>query len=650
MNLIGRILDSTRSRMRILVIFILLSIAGLSCYGQEKKKGFPILKNKLVILRDTSFITLHDTILYLSKKETREVKIKENPSVRSDQFYDTIRSRASKTKMTNKAVSFLLKKKKSGKAKVNGAVIKSETAFKQFIGYTIGTITFKTVDLLEGSVTDTLQMATTTFGKFVNKVHKDTRASVVSANLLFKSGDAVDPYRLADNERVLRQFRTMRDARILLKVVDEQRKIVDVAVVTQDVGSIGVSGSYSSPHKFRVDVYDINILGYAQQLQLSYFRNSAMAPINGYGVSLRSPNIRRSFVQGEIQYTHNQERTQSRISIGRDFFTPEIKYAGGVELFTTAEKFYFEDSDTLELPYKENRVDVWMGRSFELQKRLNLITSIRFLNRKFFEKPFVSADSNSFFYDRSLWLGSVTLIKRNYLKSSFIRGFGRTEDVPIGGSVTLLMGHEPNEFFDRNYFEMNSSVARYTERLGYVSAGITLGSFFKQGRVEDGILSLNTLCFSNLFKIRRVRSRQFVTIRYTKGLNRILDKTLGVEGNWLDRNGLAPYGSKRLVLTIENVYFMPWYTYGFRFAFYHRINLNLLTDHELLRKQSLYSSIGGGVRMLNENFVLPTFTLGINYYFRKELYSPDFEIKFSTTLKRLFGNDQAFKPAVVPFL
>lgn len=634
--------------MRIRFLFFLLTVVGFSCYGQEKKKGLRIRKDKLIILRDTSFISLHDTVLYLSKDELRKVKIKENPSIQSNLFYDTLRSRASRNNVTDGIASLVLKRR-GRKTKVSGAVIKSETPFLPFTGYTIGTITFKTVDLLEGSVIDTLQVATTTFGKFVNRVHKDTRASVIKANLLFKSGDKIDPYQLADNERVLRQFRTLRDVRILVRVADEKRKIADIVVVTQDVASIGAAGRYSSLEKFRIDVFDINILGYAQQLQLSYFRNNTAEPINGFSALFRTPNIRRTFIESELQYTHNSERTQTRISIGRDFFTPEINYAGGVELFTTEEKFYFEDSDTLELPYNENRVDAWIGRSFRLEKRLNVIASLRFLKRDFFDKPFTSSDSNAFFHDRSFILGSVTLTERNYLKSSLIRGFGRTEDVPIGKSISLVAGHEQNEYSVRNYFEVSSTMARYTERLGYVSAGMTLGSFFKQGRIEDGILSLQTLCFSDLFKIRRIRSRQFITLNYTKGLTRVLDKTLGIEGKWRNESGLSPYGSERLVLTLENVYFMPWYTYGFRFAFYHRVNINLLTNHRLFEKESLFTAIGGGIRMLNENLVFPTFSLGANFYFRRDLYEPVFEIKFSTALKTLFGSDPAFKPAVAPF-
>ncbi|HOX81942.1 MAG TPA: hypothetical protein PLJ60_10135 [Chryseolinea sp.] len=635
--------------MRVLLLFTFVCFISTSFAQHGEKTKLKVKKNKLVILKDTSFVTHRDTTLYLSQKQIKVIKIKENPVSKSDQFYDTLKSRASQTKITDGIADLVLKKKRR-KTKVDDAIEKSEKVFRPFSEYTIGNISFKAVDLLEGSVTDTLETATTKFGKFINKVHRDTRGFIIEQNLLFHSGDKVDPYQLADNERILRQFRTLRDARILLKVTDKKNRIVDIVVVTQDVASIGFSGDYSSLNKFRLDVYDINILGLAKQFQISYYRSSNDIPNNGFGVTIRDPNIRSTFIQSELQYTYSYERTQTRFSLARDFFTPQIKYAGGIDLYTTDEKFYFEDTDTLEMPYNENNVDVWLGRSFQVGKRSNLINSFRVNVRDFFQKPFTSADSNSFFFDRTLFLGSLTLIKRNYMKSSLIRGFGRTEDVPIGGFISVLLGQEVNEFYDRNYFEIRSNGGKYFSKYGYFSGGITLGTFIKKGSTEDGIFTANISYFSDLFKINRVQSRQFVNMSYTMGINRVLDKTIGLDGKWLDANSLSPYGLERFIFGAENVYFMPWYTYGFRFAFYHNVNVNVLTTEERLFKgKNFFTSIGAGVRMLNENLVFPTFTLDFTYFVGNKLYSPDFQIKFSTQLKKLFGNDQVFKPTVTGF-
>lgn len=638
----------------LLCVIILLLICALPGLGQKQaKKKVTVKKGQQVVLKDTIFITRKDTTFYLTHDEAGKMKVKENPYAKSDRFYDSLEDKASDKKLTNEVFDFIVKKR-GRKQKLVSAIIKSEEIFKPYTGYSINSIVFKSVDLLEGSVIDTLQKSSTRFGKFVNKIHTDTRAKIISQNLLFEVGDAVDPYQLADNERVLRQFKTLRDARIYLKRNRKKRNTVDVIVVTQDVASIGVSGDFSSFDQYRLDVYDINILGYARQLQLSYYRSSEDHPKNGYEITLREPNFRSTFIQGELQYTDNYLRQRTSISLGRDFFTPDIKYAGGVSAYRTRENFYFEDFDTLALPYTENNVDVWAGRSFQFKKRVNLIFSGRANTRNFISRPFVSNDSNSFFFDRTLVLGSVTLIKRNFLKSYRIRGFGKTEDIPTGGALSFVFGNEFNEFTDRPYFEFDGTIGRYFNNFGYVNLGLSAGTFMRAGDPEDGLLILNSTYFTNLIKLRKAQLRQFVFFTYTRGFNRILDQSISLEGKWKNNEDFPPLGNERIMVGFETVYFMPWYVYGFQFALFNRVDLNLISmrnslSSPLLSTSNMLPAISGGVRILNDNLVLPQLAFELIYFAGNKNFNSGWQFKFSTALPDLFGTSQVFKPTVSRF-
>ncbi len=629
------------------IIFLLLSVTQAA--SQDKPSRIKVKKGLLVVLRDTTFITKRDTVLVLSEVEKATIRIRENPFVKSSNFYDSLSISAYKHKVTREIFDLVVKKR-GRKEKLVNAVVKSEEIFMPYTGYAIGSIVFKNVDMLEGSVIDTLQKAETKLGKFVNKVHKDTRAGIIANNLLFHVGDKVDPYQLADNERILRQFISLRDARIYLTKNKDSPNTVDVVVVTQDVTSIGVAGSYSSLGKFRLDIFDINILGYAKQLRVSYFRNSANFPKNGYEVTLREPNWAGTFLQSELQYTNNYLRQRTRFALGRDFFAPEIKYAGGIELYRTREKYYFEDYDTLEMPYTENNLDLWAGRSIEFKKRMNLIFSTRINSKDFTSKPFISNDSNSFFYDRTLLLGSVALIKRNYLKSLRILGFGRTEDIPIVSSVNVIFGNEANEFINRKYYEVGGSFARYFPKIGYLNISAAAGSFFKQQVAEDGLVIINGLYFSDLIKLRKNQLRQFIYFNYTKGFNRILDQTIGLSGKWKNIDGFVPLGNERITLGFESVYFMSWYVYGFQFAIFHRIDFKLLSNEDsLFHKKSVFPIFTGGARMINENLVLPRISLQLSYFGGNESYGPAWEFKLRTSLIDIFGTNQVFKPHVLKF-
>ncbi len=636
-------------RWVILFMVVLAWMFASPASGQVKTRKVTVEKGQQVILQDTSFITRKDTTFILDDNDVKNIRIRDDPFAKSVLFYDSLGDRASSNKMTKEIYDLVIKKKKR-KEKLVSLIVKSEEIFQPYEGFIIGSITIKTVDLLEGSVIDTLEKASTKFGKFINKVHKDTRPAIIRNNLLFEVGDVLDPFELADNERILRQFKTLRDARIYVSQSKGNPNIADVVVVTQDVSSIGVSGDYSSLKKFRIDVFDINILGYAKQLQLSYFRSSSYTPQNGYEITLREPNLLNSFTQAELQYTDNYLRQRIRFSADRDFFAPNIKYAGGIEVYQTREKFYFEDYDTLEIPYTENNIDFWGGRSFEFRKRFNMIFTARLDMHDFARKPFVSSDSNSFFYDRNFVLGSVWLTKRNFLKSLRIRGFGRTEDIPTGGAASILMGTEINEFTDRSYFEVGGTYGNYFTRIGYVNLSLAAGSFFKRGKSEDGVLAVTGNYFSDLIKIRKIQLRQFVYVTYTRGYNRVLDRTVSLPGKWRDENNLSPLGNKKITVGLESVYFMPWYFYGFQFAMFYRVDLILLTyNGGLFDKKSQFYAIRGGARVLNENLVLPSFTVELGYFGKSQLYGAAWEVKFSTTLPNLFGTSQVFKPQVRSF-
>jgi len=636
-------------KREILIVILLFMLPVVKALSQRSKDRIHVKKGLQVVLRDTTFITKRDTLIYLNERDAAKIKIRENPYSKSSKFYDTLAEKSSSSKIT-KDIFDLVVKKKGRKETLVSVILKSEEVFKPYAGYRISSITFKYVDLLEGSVVDTLQKASTRFGKFVNKVHRDTRAVVIKQNLLFKVGDVVDPYRMADNERILRQFKTLRDARIYLTPNKDNAHEVDVIVVTQDVASIGISGAFGSMNKFRFDLYDINIMGYAKQLQISYFRSTTDHPQNGYEITLREQNLFKSFIQGEVEYTDNYIRERTRLSLGRDFFTPDINYAGGIDLFHTRENFYFEDYDTLKVPYTENNADVWFGRSFEYTKRTNIIFSARVNTIDFTERPFISQDSNSFFYNRTLILGSVTLAKRNFLKSLRVRGFGKTEDIPTGATATLIGGQETNQFTDRSYFEVDGTVGHYFENIGYVNAALAIGSYFKSRVAEDGIISLTGTYFSDLKRVRKSQLRQFVYFTYIKGIDRKFDKTLILDRKWENKQKLSPFGNEKMAIGLETVYFMPWYFYGFRFALFHRFDLNLITlNKSLVDKESVFPTIRAGVRTLNENLVLPSLSLEMAYYGKNADYGAAWEIKFLTKLPLLFGTQQIFKPQVTVF-
>lgn len=634
--------------MRPFLLSLLITLVVVQAEAQEKPPvridTLFVPKGYLVILEDTSFIAPADTTII-----GRRIRMKEDPYAKSQKFYDSLQEKAERNRVTKELHELIIRKQRHART-IDSVINKSEDSFKQFEGMTIRSIRIKKADLLEGSVLDTVLVASSRVGKLVNRLHADTRDFIIRNNLLFEEGDKVDPYKFADNERVLRQFKTIRDARIYMKLVEGTTDQVDVVVVTQDVASVGASGSYSSLNNFSLDVYDINILGYAKQLQVSYFHNTNGRPQDGYEILLREPNFGNSFISGEVKYTDNYLRNRASVTVGRDFLTPKMKYAGGLEIFKTNENYVINRNDTLPQPYTQESIDVWLGRSIQLATRTNFIVALRTNDYRFPSRPFVSPDSNYFFFNRNYILGGLTIFHNNYVKGSLIQGFGKTEDVPVSAWVGTTFGPEYNNYSVRKYVDIHAGMGRYLRRSGYFSADVTIGGFRTGSHWEDGIVSINGRYFSNLMRAGKTKVRQFVNFSYVRGYNRTINQTLAINRGWRDELGFVPLGNERVTLGLETIHFTPWYLYGFKFALYYGADFNVIgTSEKIFAKENVFPSLKAGIRMLNDNLVFPTLSVGANYYIRTADFKPSFSLTVSTSLPRLFGAPQSFKPQVAAF-
>ena len=139
-------------------------------------------------------------------------------------------------------------------------LIESEEKFHPYKDQIIANIYLKKVPVFGGSVDDSLQFTVSKIDKFGNSLHIDTKDWVIYNNLLFKEGDKIQPFELADNERILRQLSFIRDARILVVPRTEDDK-VDILVITRDVFSLGVSIKPRDIDDIAVSVYERNLFG-----------------------------------------------------------------------------------------------------------------------------------------------------------------------------------------------------------------------------------------------------------------------------------------------------------------------------------------------------------------------------------------------------
>ncbi len=199
--------------------------------------------NQVLVLSDTIYIPTQDTLFVLS--DTVQYKIQANPYFKSEVFYDSLKQKAQRNRITRELYKMLVRPP-APEVYESDVVVKSESYFQPYAGKTIRTIQVFHVPLLDGTVWDTTRLERTRLGEILDRVRISTRTPLVRKNVLFIEGDSVNAFQLADSERILRSLDFIEDARIYLLPDPRDESLVAVTIVIKDRFPWGVSANYGS--------------------------------------------------------------------------------------------------------------------------------------------------------------------------------------------------------------------------------------------------------------------------------------------------------------------------------------------------------------------------------------------------------------------
>ncbi len=595
-------------------------VSSLPDTVQIKGGNYIIFQNKILFIP-------RDTVLVLPANS--QFTIEKEVYTKSTNFYDSLESKASQKLWSRllHEVLFVEPTRTADKKEQR----KSEDDYLVHQGKKIRNIKLIATDIFGPTVLDTAVTSTTWIGSTLNKLHFYTNEKIIRNNLLFKVGDEIDPQILADNERVLRRLKFIYDARI--QVIPVSEDYADVYVITKDLYSLGFSMAFDGVEPTVIELYERNLFGTGHELHGNLLFDYKPDPFEdydtisplGFEAFYRVPNIRGSFIRSEIIFMNGEYRKFYGGSLSRRFVTPRTKYAGGINISLQSRLIR---TDTIGW-FKGNYQDYWLGRSFLIdpESRSRVILAARFIHNNVFEKPGISSNIFHALQDYELFLGSIAFSKQNFYETNLIYNFGRTEDIPYGSLVEVTGGFEKNEFGDRFYTSLHFSAGNYLRQFGYLQSSFAIGGFVSNGAYKQGMIQAKANYFTNLFSLRRCNFRQFVKLDYTIGIRPSLDEeisinnTRGIRG--LTGEGLE--GTHRLALNLEGVAFTPIFIYGFRFAFYGFADMALIGAYDQnIFKNRLYSGLGFGIRIRNENLVFKTFQIRLAFYPNlPDVYSPN---------------------------
>ncbi len=267
---------------------------------------------------------------------------------------------------------------------------------------------------------------------------------------------------------------------------------------------------------------------------------------------------------------------------------------------------------------------------------------------KFVDRQEVTQDYNQAFHNRTDVLVSAGLSSRGYYKDRLIRGFGRTEDIPIGTSLQLTLGRQFGEFFNRNYLGIELSEGEIIKKFGYVRGTFQLGGFLRHGHLEQGVLKISGEYFTRIYTMNLFKFRQFVNINLTDGIRRKAQDYIDIN----DANGIRGLynffliGTKRISLKTESVLFTPFFVAGFRMVFLGFFDFALINSE---RAKDSYYGAGFGIRLKNDNLAINTIQLRLGFYSSSPFQDAHNRFNFSTVGNLGLQDFDISSPEIIEF-
>ena len=633
-----------------LLLFVPIFIAAQNDSIRVKvAEGYYInFQNKMVLAKSDTTILLPKTCKYsILKNDTTGHK-----------FYDSLSIKANRLgKIPGEIVDMFLVRQDSIQQLKNA--YKSAEKFSDFTGFKIRKISFDRLHTFGQSVFDTVSQKENKVVDFLNNIHSNTRIKTLEKYLTIKVGENVDPLKLSESERILRELDYLRNSRIVLIPVEGSANLVDVLVITQDLFPLEVGGDFSNFSNWNLALTDINIGGYGNKGNATISAKSDRNPfLEIKKANYLVNNIAGSFVDFGINYERDDNGDFSTsISGDRDFYTYSTKYAGGTSLSYFEETITSTDTATTPEKQKYSNYNAWVGRSF-IQKK-NKAKSITFSTlydgNHYFERPAVSPDSNKLYYMSNQFLLSATYSYNKYYNARWVNRFGITEDIPYGFNATITFGPDKYEYYNRFYCGLELSQAAKYKNFGYLYNYVGIGGFLHNEIFEQGALNISSTYFSNINTILNSKTRQHISLNYTLGINRFSGETISIV-DMMNMKGvnsadeLKLSGTQRTGLEWIAMSYTPISIIGFDIATFVSATIGTVGENDqIFWENDFYSGFSFGLQTRNENLIFSTLMLRLSYFPIMPNDMAKFQISFKAVSLFTFKDFKASKPQKVVF-
>ena len=609
------------------------------------------MRNLLLILVLMGAPWMPSLLLAQEKKDTTGAQ---NDTTRAEQIINDIKE----SKLSKQILKSVTRKKTSDPV----AAVKSEAAFMPYDGKIIRRIIIRHINF-QKNIYDTTKNIKNTMTRIGEQLHGTSKDWVIRDNLFIRENKPVNPYKLADNERHLRDLDFLLEAKFYIVPLTESPDSVDVVVLTRDVFSLGGTVNPAGTSRTRFKIYDANFAGWGQRIQFNGLIEPARHPDFNYEFLYRKNSIAGSFINATLGYTQlnsgssygEEEEKSYYIRLDRPLVSPYTRYAGGMELSRNWSQNFLKVDDSLFRDYRYEINDFWIGYNIgaNINQALNRhFIAIRAFNQHFTRVPFqLREQARTLYNDLSFVLGSATFFKQDFYTTRYLYGFGRTEDLPYGHNVSVTIGWTRQRGISRPYIGVEAEKAIVTRTGEYYNFGLRAGGYTNDG-IEDATVLVSGKLTSRLIPRGEFLFRQSLAVDHTRVYRQRTSIPLDINNEFGLQYFRADslWGTKRFHIQSETIAFTPWQLIGFRFALFGFGEMAMIAgdNHSIFRDKPFFS-FGGGIRTRNENLIFGTVELRVIYYPRTIENISSFNVRLTSNLRVKYTAGFVRAPGVVRY-
>jgi hypothetical protein len=508
------------------------------------------------------------------------------------------------------------------------------------------------------------------FTNIANKLHKSSSDNTIRKNLFFKPNDLLNPIIIAYNEKWLRDLTFIQDARIIAIPVKYDTNKVDLFIITKDIFPLGGNLNIKNQNSFDASLSDENLFGTGNRLKINHNFDNTRIPKPAFGYELTLRNLFGSFINmnaGMNDYT-NSISDGSRSAMNKHllgelpFLHPLSNWTGGFELmeFKNTNAYPSKWSDSLfnsKLNYHYDTKDFWLGYQLFFKTKLNKINRRHIIQLRHFENSFnirpinflAQLDKN--YRNINANFLSITVFNQNIIRTKYLYGFGRNEDLPIGQSLSLTLGNYYRDHNSISYAGLNYEKYALQSSGNYSHLNFNIGSSYTEKKFQD-FRFLSSLEIIGKLKYSKNGSpyRHLFNISIAQTLNNKFNEALLIYSNYgipqLNKEQIK--GGTRISGNWESVLYSAKTIYGFKSSPFVFANLTYIKAIDEVKKNGgVFAAVGTGTRIRNENLIFGTIELKCFYLPRTDLQVSPWNFSFITNLKYKYNSTINHKPEFV---